>query len=93
MIIRNATKKQVSNDTLPEFGIRFGSEGNKTHININGELAQEDADKYAIGVATGIWCDCWEPGMDEELPGNFPCQICMQTDKEWMEEIKLKQNL
>lgn len=63
MIVRNTNKKQAS-PTLTR---------SKPIININGELAQEIADKYDIGITTGIWCDCDY----EQYDDSYPCQHCM----------------
>lgn len=43
MIIRSVKVKQVKKDPV---------------FTVNGEMASIDADKYAIGIATGSFCEC-----------------------------------
>lgn len=40
---------------------------------VNGEMASIDADKYAIGIATGSFCECYE-----EYDDVYVCQHCKE---------------
>ena len=52
MIIRSVKVKKVRKDPV---------------FTVNGEMASIDADRYAIGQATGNWCECDE---------TYECQSC-----------------